>query len=273
MQKRVRVRAFLSYCARVILVVPCYNEESRLSQERIDELLADESVELVLVDDGSTDGTRALLHRIAAQHPARVRALCLTPNAGKAEAVRRGLLSALETVRDRTSIDDIVGYADADFATPPQELLRLRDELRASGAKVVLGARIARLGAQVERKPMRHYLGRLFATTASLVLALDVYDTQCGAKLFVDTPALRAALAQPFSSRWVFDVELLGRLTTGTGHSPPLRSDAFIEVPLRRWEDVRGSKLGVGGGLRGGVELLRLAARVRQRGRRGFFPG
>ena len=63
----------------------------------------------------------------------------------------------------------------------------------------------------------RHYVGRLFATASSLILDMTVYDTQCGAKVLRAGPALRAALATPFHSRWAFDVELLGRLHNGVG--------------------------------------------------------
>ena len=135
-----------------------------------------------------------------------------------------------------------------------------------------LAAFAARRGARVRRNPTRHYLGRLFATTASMVLEMNIYDTQCGAKLFRDTPALRAAMSQPFRSRWVFDVELLGRLTTGTEGAPGLAETDFLEIPAEVWEDVRGSKLGVSGALRGGMDLLRLGARVKTGGRGEFFP-
>jgi hypothetical protein len=165
-----------------------------------------------------------------------------------------------------------VGYADADFATPPEEVLHLYEELEASGADVALGARIARLGARIERRPSRHYLGRVFATGASVILGLAVYDTQCGAKLFRDTPALRRALEAPFSSRWAFDVELIGRLVAGSEAAPPITPERMIEVPLRAWADVPGSKLSMRGALEAGVDLMALGARIARRGARGFYP-
>jgi dolichyl-phosphate beta-glucosyltransferase len=252
----------------VIVVIPCYNEAERLDPELVLALLDDPEAQVVLVDDGSRDSTAELLERICRRAPqGRARSLLLEQNRGKAEAVRAGLLAALELG------DEVVGYADADFATPPEELLHLRDELEASGALVALGARIARLGVDIERKTSRHYLGRVFATGASLVLGLAVYDTQCGAKLFRDTPALRHALSRPFSSRWSFDVELLGRLGAGGAGVAPIVPEQMIEVPLRTWIDVGGSKLSLTGSLRAGLDLLALGARVRRRGPGGFFPG
>ena len=138
---------------------------------------------------------------------------------------------------------------------------------RDAGADVALGSRIARLGAHIERKPSRHYVGRVFATAASWVLDLAVYDTQCGAKLFRHTDALDAALARPFRSRWSFDVELLGRLL-----ARGLSVDRIVEVPLAKWVDVAGSKLSFAGATKAGLELLALGARVRRRGPEGFFP-
>jgi glycosyltransferase involved in cell wall biosynthesis len=249
----------------VIVVIPCYNEAERLPEAQVLALLDDPNAGVVLVDDGSTDGTAALLERIAARAPERIRALVLPQNRGKAEAVRAGMLDALARGAS------VVGYADADFATPAHEILHLKRELDASGALVVLGARIARLGAHIERKATRHYLGRVFATGASIILGLAVYDTQCGAKLFRDTPALRHALAQPFSSRWSFDVELLGRLGAGGPGIEPIRPSEMLEVPLRTWVDIGGSKLRMAGALKAGADLLALGARVAWRGPRGFY--
>jgi glycosyltransferase involved in cell wall biosynthesis len=256
----------------VIVVLPCYNEEKRLEPLGVARLIADPRVDVILVDDGSSDGTRSLLERLEKAAPDRITALAMPRNSGKAEAVRTAMHVAFERIDRGRTKDDIVGYLDADFATPPEELSRMLDALIQRNAKVAFGSRIARLGARVKRNPARHYLGRLFATTASIVLSMDIYDTQCGAKLFRDTPALRAAMAQPFRSRWVFDVELLGRLTTGTADVEPLSISDFLELPLESWEDVRDSKLGVLGALRGGMDLLRLGARVKSRGPNEFFP-
>jgi glycosyltransferase involved in cell wall biosynthesis len=256
----------------VIVVIPCYNEEERLDPAAVRALVDDPRIDVILVDDGSTDGTRALIERLARESKGRVTAMAMPVNSGKAEAVRIAVREAIRRIDRGEARDDVVGYLDADFATPPAELSRILDLLLASGKKVAMGARVARLGANVRRSQARHYLGRLFATTASVVLDMSIYDTQCGAKAFRDGPALRAAMSQPFRSKWVFDVELIGRLITGQDGVPPLSPDDFVEVPLEAWEDVRGSKLGVKGALRGGMDLLRLGARVKTAGKKGFFP-
>lgn len=240
-------------------VIPCYNEESRLRAEAIEPLLSRPAVHVLLVDDGSRDGTRALLCSIADRTPERVHVLALPENRGKAEAVRAGLLHALAQGAD------IVGYADADMATPAEELLRLLDVLKTSQARVVLGSRVALLGAEIQRRSSRHYLGRVFATFASLILRAPVYDTQCGAKVFRRTAELENALAEPFRSRWAFDVELIGRLMVQAGD---YRAAGIIEEPLRRWIDVDGSKIRPANMIKTGAELAAIAVdldRLRRR--------
>ncbi len=219
-------------------VVPCYNEAKRLDPAAIATLVSDGSTQVLLVDDGSKDETLKLLEQIAADHPGRVEVLALSPNAGKAEAVRRGLLQAAET-------SDVVGYADADFSTPPSELHRLNEAQRTRKAAVVIGSRVGLAGTRIQRKPARHYLGRLFGTAASILLGTIIYDTQCGAKLFTVSPLLKASLVEEFGSRWIFDVELLGRLLIGAAGLPGIRADALVEIPLHEWRDVGGSKLGL----------------------------
>ena len=78
---------------------------------------------------------------------------------------------------------EIIGYLDADLATPLEEipyLLRFFDE----EYEAVIGSRVKRLGTQIHRKLPRHYMGRIFATLASVMLNIKAYDSQCGAKFF-----------------------------------------------------------------------------------------
>jgi dolichyl-phosphate beta-glucosyltransferase len=172
--------------------------------------------------------------------------------------VREGMRRALA---GRT---DIVGYFDADLATPPGELVRLATLACEGAFDVVMGSRVQLLGRAIKRNHARHYIGRVFATCASLSLRLPVYDTQCGAKLFLRTPALAAALAEPFTSRWAFDVELLGRLVYPPSGIAPVDVARIREEPLLAWTDVPGSKLHPLAALRGGVDLLQLALKLRR---------
>jgi dolichyl-phosphate beta-glucosyltransferase len=233
-----------------VIVVPCYNEAARLrGEEFLSFAQTTEATRLLFVDDGSTDGTGAVIDALASRSDGRIIVLTLPANGGKGAAVHAGLRYGIELGAD------IVGYFDADLATPLEELRRLIEVRRVMGSDVVIGSRVRLLGHEIDRSPRRHYLGRVFATAASIVLRLPVYDTQCGAKLFRASPALESALAVPFKTRWVFDVELLARLVAT---DPQLRC---LEVPLMSWHDMGGSKLTVSEMLGAMLELLRLAAR------------
>jgi glycosyltransferase involved in cell wall biosynthesis len=248
---------------RATIVVPCYNEAQRLDPGAFKTLIdRDPELELLFVDDGSQDDTAQVLESLRTCLPERIAVLPLEKNCGKAEAVRRGLLSALEKGAD------IVGYLDADLATPVDEMARLVDELRNGDARMLLGSRVLLLGREIQRKAVRHYLGRLFATAASLTLRLPVYDTQCGAKVFRRTPALQAALGQPFLSRWVFDVELVGRMLIPENNIPALARGDIREVPLEVWRDIQGSKLRPWHFLTAAVDMSRIAVDLKRRRRR-----
>jgi glycosyltransferase involved in cell wall biosynthesis len=240
----------------VHLVVPCFNERERLDLDQLRALCADGRISLVFVDDGSTDGTADVL-RALQRDAAGVSLVALPHNQGKGAAVRAGLVHAL------AADPEWVGYLDADMSTPAVEIIRLIDLATATERfDVVLGSRLALLGRDIHRSPFRHYTGRVFATFASLVLHKAVYDTQCGAKLFRRTPAVAAAVATPFRSRWAFDVELLGRL-----HDAGTAPARFWEEPLLAWHDRSGSRRTLAASVRASIDLL--AIRRDLRGSRG----
>lgn len=244
------------------LIIPCYNEQHRLDPDKVLALVDRATVGVILVDDGSKDGTLSVIRGLAERYPDAITALPTAKNAGKGEAVRAGLRHAINHGAQ------IVGYADADFSTPPAELLRLLNVLESSEHQVVLGTRLARLGSRIVRKRSRHYLGRVFATFAAVTLDLMVYDTQCGAKWFRVTDSLERALADPFRTRWVFDVELIGRMTGRFGKSGTLTPVAALyEEPLLSWRDDGGSKLSVAAMLKAFLDLLRLLLEARRRSR------
>ncbi|KAL1496373.1 hypothetical protein AB1Y20_016329 [Prymnesium parvum] len=225
--------------ASVALVVPCFNEEARLPVASYLSHLASSTDRILFVDDGSTDQTVQLLRHIAQQAPhGRVSVLTLGANHGKAEAVRRGMRQALEAAEC-----ELVGFWDCDLATPLSAVAQLAAELRDRPAiQMVFGARVALLGRSIRRSAKRHYLGRVFATLASLVLEMPIYDTQCGAKLFRATPTLSHVLASPFLTRWVFDIEIIARFAALSGEMESVQ-DSIVEFPLHTWQDVAGSKV------------------------------
>jgi dolichyl-phosphate beta-glucosyltransferase len=222
--------------AEAAITVPCYNEADRLQCDVfIDFVREHREVMFIFVDDGSTDNTAQLLESMAQSETNNVRFIILENNRGKAEAVRQGTLSAIAAGAK------YVGYWDADLATPLNPILEFVAELKKkSDLLLVMGARVQLLGRTILRKRYRHYLGRVFATVASAVLRMPVYDTQCGAKMFVACESVALAFREPFISRWIFDVEILARLVCRSKVNPQV---AIFEYPLFDWHDVKGSKI------------------------------
>ena len=221
----------------LILVIPCYNEERRLPVDELRGFALDGTrMTLLFVNDGSTDGTLRVLESLQAEDPQRFAVLNLERNSGKAEAVRRGLVAAIERN------PDLVGFWDADLATPLSELpdflsiFESRPEI-----EMIFGARVRLLGRSISRNPSRHYFGRVGATLISSSLGLAVYDTQCGAKLFRVNETMREIFATPFLSRWIFDVEIIARFIRARGRDAAAR--ASYELPIKVWHDVKGSKV------------------------------
>jgi glycosyltransferase involved in cell wall biosynthesis len=244
----------------VAVIVPCYNEERRIDPDAFTSLFRDETTSAVFVDDGSTDDTMTLLRTIQQKAPERVEIIHEPQNRGKAHAVSTGLRAA------SSAGASWVGYLDADLAVPVEEWTRLV-AMRSDAVDGVLASRVRLLGRSIDRSPVRHLAGRGFATLASLLLAIPVYDTQCGAKLFRVTSPLDAALATPFKTTWLFDVELLARLLYPSDRTPGVAPTRFVEAPLHRWTDVPGGALSAASIPVIATELLALIRDVRARRR------
>jgi dolichyl-phosphate beta-glucosyltransferase len=195
---------------------------------------------VLVVDDGSTDGTAALVKarpETARRTPAGAPLLSLlaVPHGGKGAAVRAGML-AVET--------DLALFADADMATPPDQIPLLVDAL--AHHDVALGSRIQPDGSDMRRSQpaFRRLLGRAFHAAASIWVVGDVQDTQCGFKGFRRTAA-RDLFARQRITSIVFDIELI--------HLARRRDYRIAVVPIR-WSDKRGSRM------RPGLRLALLVA-------------
>lgn len=230
---------------KTTLVVPCYNEAQRFPLAEFEGFLAAApDVSFVLVNDGSKDATSAVLHKFRAICPERIHVVDRAANKGKAESVREGLNYAIALPNPTP----IIGFWDADLATPLNalyDMLRVFEDRRERrpDVQMVFGARVNLLGREIHRKPIRHYLGRIFATAVSIMLGLPIYDTQCGAKLFRVGPQTPALFQEPFITRWVFDVEIIARWIRLNNFNREAVKSSIFEYPLHRWEDIGGSKV------------------------------
>lgn len=242
------------------VIIPCFNEADRLKVDVFAEFACDsDDVELVFVDDGSTDTTMQSAQDVANKAAASVSVLRLDVNCGKAEAVRQGMLWA--TQRDFSA----VAFWDADLATPLHTISDFLEVLaRHSEIEVVWGTRLPLMGHTIDRDAVRRQTGRLFSASSAAAVGVGIRDALCGAKMFRTGPILNAILARPFSSRWIFDVEILARLdallkTTG---GPPV-GESLYEFPLDEWYEIAGSRLRMTDFLRATIELTDLCWRYR----------
>lgn len=163
---------------RAVIVVPVYNEAARMPVDAFRRFARAQAsrVRFLLVNDGSTDKTGQMLQALGASAPASFVVMDLRRNVGKAEAVRLGMLRAMEMLKSEEAprSSRFVGFWDADLATPLAAVTTFLDVFAARGEslEMVFGARVGLLGRKIERHLSRHYLGRIFATLASNILGL-----------------------------------------------------------------------------------------------------
>ena len=211
------------------IVIPCFNEEGRISETlRVTiEYLATNAPksELIVVNDGSTDGTGAIARKILSETNIATRLLENFPNRGKGAAVRSGLLAAREPIGL---------FSDADLSTPIEETPKLIEPIANGEVDIAFGSRaLDRSLIGVHQPWRREQGGRVFNLLVRVATGLPFWDTQCGFKAFrlgVCRPILEAARVNGFA----FDVELL-YLAQRAG----LR---IREIPVR-WNHAEGSKV------------------------------
>ena len=232
----------------------------------LDMLPRDEAVDTLvflgdLIDRGpDAPGCVDVVLKLTEENPGRVSILHLPKNGGKAEAVRAGMLRALETA------PAFVGFWDADLATPLAEVAHFLQIFETHPeVEVVVGSRVKLMGRSISRRASRHYLGRFAATAISNVLGIAIYDTQCGAKIFRMNDALREALGEPFLTKWIFDVEILARYIRFHRQRGETVETRIYELPLLTWRDVDGSKVRSRDFVRAASDLWKIERRYKPR--------
>jgi len=233
------------------LIFPAFNEAARLGQTlRTTFAYLNEQAyasEVVVVDDGSTDGTAGVAERAFADRGrVEARVLRYETNRGKGYAVRLGLLDARAPV---------ALFSDSDLSTPITETPKLVAPIRSGEYDVVFGSRaLDRSLIGVHQPWLREQSGRVFNLAVRLATRLPFWDTQCGFKAF-RMDVCRPLVEGGRIDRFGFDVELLY-----AAHMAGLR---MLEQPVR-WDDAAGSKVSFRSGLDGFLELRELRRQAKQ---------
>jgi dolichyl-phosphate beta-glucosyltransferase len=242
-----------------LISIPCFRESKRLPLF-LDALCKELAcapfrASVVIVDDGSGSPeesmTRSIIQEFRSKYPGIVaEPVFLKRNLGKGGAVYAGW----KTFSD-ISAPKLLCFVDADGAVPAQEVGRLIEELLADQRHrwdALFGSRVKMLGATLERRVTRHYIGRVFATFVAVLTGIGIYDSQCGLKV-IRRSAYAAIERQLKETRFVFDVELTLLLLQ--------RGFRIREVPVN-WKEVPGSKVSL---LRDTIRMFSGILRIRQR--------
>src|SRR5271155_5408034 len=226
------------------IVIPAYNESARI-EETLDRVMAcieaeGWDAEVLVVDDGSRDGTPEIISRWMARFP-RLHLIQNEGNRGKGYSVRNGLLQAA---------GEIVMFTDADLSSPMEEAELLMAAL-ADGADVAIGSRWLDKTRQTIHQPLyRRFFGRCFNGVTRMVMGLPFKDTQCGFKAF-KRPAAQVIFRLQRIERWGFDPEILF-IARKLGYT-------IVEVPVTWGHDER-SRMSY---LKDGMKMLEEMATIR----------
>ncbi len=218
------------------VVIPCYNEEDRLSsKEFLNFIDSNLGYQLCFVNDGSTDKTLEVLNSLKKGRENNILVYDCEKNGGKAEAVRQGVLHLAKDPQL-----DYIGYLDADLSTDFRDFDDLVKTIEDSDFKIVSGSRMSRMGADITKESARKIISKTINLIIRTILGMPFNDTQCGAKI-MDKDIVNLMFKDKFITRWIFDVEIFIRMRKHYGKKKAI--SYICEQPLKRWIHADGSKL------------------------------
>ncbi len=233
-QKNETAQMLQQYCVGV--VIPCYNEEDRLSSAIFQDFTHKNlGYHLCFVNDGSTDNTLKVLEELRKGNEDTISIYNCEKNGGKAEAVRQGILHLSKDPQL-----NYIGYLDADLSTDFRDFDDLVQTMENSDFKIVSGSRISRMGANITKESARKIISMIINLIIRTILGMPFKDTQCGAKI-MDKEIAQLVFHKKFITRWLFDVEIFMRMRKHYGKDKV--QSLICEQPLKRWIHADGSKL------------------------------
>ncbi|MBP6754724.1 MAG: glycosyltransferase [Bacteroidia bacterium] len=220
------------------VVIPCYNEESRLLGEDFRSFVHKNlGYHLCFVNDGSQDKTLEVLQELRKGKEDYISIYDCKKNGGKAEAVRLGMLHLA-----KKNQFDYIGFLDADLSTSLEDFKELVSTISNSNSKykIVSGSRISRMGADIAKESARAIISKSINFIIRKTLGMEFNDTQCGAKI-MNKEIIEKAFQKKFLTKWLFDVEIFMRMKKIYGIEKAKKM--ICEKPLNRWVHMDGSKL------------------------------
>ena len=238
------------------VVIPCYNEEDRLSGKEFQDFARRHpGYHLCFVNDGSTDNTLQVLQEIRKGNEDSISVYNCEQNGGKAEAVRQGILHLAKDGQF-----DYMGYLDADLSTDFTDFDELVRTIEGSNFDIVSGSRISRMGADITKESARKIISKTINLIIQKILGMPFKDTQCGAKV-MRPKTVASVFDKPFKTRWLFDVEIFIRM--GKMYGREKATSLICEQPLKRWIHADGSKLSMRDSIKIIWQLGQLSIRYR----------
>lgn len=221
---------------RIALIIPFYNERKRLNKDAL-KYLAQECKEFMhcyLIDDGSTDNFAIELINFASNEQLKNVTIINSPtNRGKAEAIRFAVNSL------NLNKYSHFGFTDADFSASPSEIVRLARIALDNPLTFVFGSRAQNAKNKIKTSRFRFVQGTIFNLFVSSILGNKLADSQCGLKFFpIDCAAKQSLFKIPFKNKWLFDLELIMRI------SKIDRID-ILEISLYEWSHMKNSKTSI----------------------------
>ena len=218
------------------VVIPCYNEESRLLGDEFKKFVHKNlGYHLCFVNDGSKDKTLEVLQELRKGKEDYISIYDCEKNGGKAEAVRLGMLHLAKQTQF-----DYIGFLDADLSTNFEDFDDLVQTISNSNYKIVSGSRINRMGADIAKESARAIISKTINFIIRKTLGMDFKDTQCGAKI-MSKEVIEKTFQKKFLTKWLFDVEIFMRMRNIYGLEGTKKM--VCEKPLNRWVHMDGSKL------------------------------
>lgn len=247
------------YCVGV--VIPCYNEEDRLSGTKFKEFVYNNlGYHLCFVNDGSTDRTLEVLEELRKGNENKISIYDCQKNGGKAEAVRQGVLHLANDPQL-----DYIGYLDADLSTDFRDFDDLVKTMETSDFKIVSGSRMSRMGANITKESARKIISKTINLIIRSILKMPFNDTQCGAKI-MNKEIAQLVFKEKFITRWLFDVEIFMRMRKHYGREQV--QSMICEQPLKRWIHADGSKLSMRDSIQILGQLAKIAVHYKQKNKK-----